>query len=332
MRILVLGGSLFLSHEIAAEAARRGHDVVGACRGSDPLPDGVEHVVLDRADPDWSSLDGSWDAVVETQESPAWVAAALDALADRTGHWTYVSSISVYADDATPGGTPDTLPLREPVTTESDSMEPEVYGGHKVACERLVVDATDRSLVVRPGLIVGPGDPTGRFTYWPVRLADSRAGDDVLAPGDPADPMQVIDVRDLAAWQVDAIESGLTGTYDLVGPRTTMGELLGQVAAGVGSDVSFTWVSGDDLDQHEVAPWMGERAVPLWLPQPEYAGMVAHEDAPARAVGLLTRSIAQTSADTLAWVHAAGEAGREVGRTGLSREAERAVLESVTDA
>lgn len=327
MRVLVLGGSVFLSRAIAAEAARRGHDVVAACRGSHALPAGVRHVVLDRTDPDWSGLDGSWDAVVETQESPAWISAALDALADRAGHWTYVSSISAYADESTPGGTPETLPLREPVTTESDSMEPDVYGGHKVACERLVAGATTTHLLVRPGLIVGPGDPTGRFTYWPIRLGTAPPGSEVLAPGEPGDPMQVVDVRDQAAWHVDAIEAGSTGTLDLVGPRRTMGALLDEVADGVGADVTFRWLPGEVLADHDVEPWTGERGVPLWLPQPDYAGMVSHDASAARAAGLGTRPLAETARDTMDWALADDATVRSgVAVTGISRDLEAQVL------
>ena len=213
MKLLVLGGTMFLSRAVAEEALRRGHDVTCACRGvSGTIPDGAAHVVWDRGGeetpPDLTS--GSFDAVVDVARHPSYVRNAVAALPDA--HWIFVSTINVYSDDSIPNGTPDTLPLHEPVDTDEDpTASPEVYGAMKVSCERTVLDGAASAMVVRPGLIVGPGDPTGRFSYWPSRLAD---GGEVLAPGSPDDAVQVIDVRDLAAWIVDAAEARSTGVYD----------------------------------------------------------------------------------------------------------------------
>lgn len=163
MRLLVLGGTMFLSHAIAADAVTRSHEVTCAARGeSGPVADGARHVVLDRRAPDWSALDDEWDAVVDVARTPSWVAGALDALIDRIPHWTFVSTISVYADQTTPGGSQDTLPLLPPITDDVDQDRPETYGSSKVACEQDVQRRAPEWLVVRPGLIAGPGDRSGR--------------------------------------------------------------------------------------------------------------------------------------------------------------------------
>ena len=145
-------------------------------------------------------------------------------------HWVFVSTVNVYSDDSTPGGRPGTLPLREPQHEDVDLTEdPEAYGPMKVACEQLVRDGAASWTVIRPGLIVGPDDPTGRFTYWPVRLAE---GGEALAGGRPEDEMQVIDVRDLAAWIVTCAEQRTAGDYDGVGEVLPIGDLLGRGRRG----------------------------------------------------------------------------------------------------
>lgn len=322
MRLLVLGGSVFLSYAVAAEAVARGHDVTCACRGtSGSLPEGVRHVVWDRADPVPAGLTrSSYDAVVDVARRPSWVRRAVEALADA--HWVLVSSVSVYADDAAPGGRPETLPLHPARDEDADlAVEPQAYGPMKVACEQIVSGAADSSVVVRPGLVVGPGDPTGRFTYWPARLATAGAAE-VLAPGSPGDAVQVVDVRDLAAWLVTLAEARATGVVDGVGPVQPLGELLDQVAAGVGAGPAWTWVTQDFLEEQRVAPWSGPRSVPLWLPRPAYDGMLTHDPRPARAAGLTTRPVAETAADTLAWWRAEPDATL----TGLTADEESELL------
>src|SRR4051794_23895754 len=185
MRVLVLGGTVFLSKAVAAEAVRRGHEVTCAARGtSGSVPDGATLVEVDRTRP-LPDL-GELDAVVDVARQPSWVRNAVAAWPDA--HWVFVSTVNVYADDATPGGTPATLPLVDAITDDVDLKErPEAYGPMKVTCERIVLKGASSSMVMRPGLIVGPGDPSGRFSYWPRRLS---TGGEVLAPGDPADVMQ----------------------------------------------------------------------------------------------------------------------------------------------
>jgi nucleoside-diphosphate-sugar epimerase len=316
MRLLVLGGTVFLSRAVAADAVARGHDVTCAARGrSGSVPDGARLVEVDRsAGP--SALGGEFDAVVDVARHPSWVRAAVEA--HSAAHWVFVSTLNVYADDATPGGTPATLPLVEPIEEDVDLAEqPEAYGPMKVACERIVLDGATSAMVMRPGLIVGPGDPTGRFSYWPRRLA---AGGEVLAPGDPADVMQVADVRDLAAWAVTACEQRSTGVYDGVGRPMPLADLLEQCADGVGNEASFTWVDQEFLKEQGVEPWMGPDAVPLWLPRPEHDGLPAHDVQPSLDAGLTLRPLAETSRDTLAWLEATPDA--PVSGIGLARERE----------
>ena len=305
----MLGGTAFLSRAVAVEAAARGHEVSVAARGaSGPVPDGVRHVVLDRTEEIPADLAAQvFDAVVDVARTPSWVARAVAAW--PRAHWTFVSTINVYADETTPGGTPATLPLVDPQPEDVDlGRHPEAYGPMKVACEQLVRDGAARAFVVRPGLIVGPGDPTGRFTYWPARLT-----------------VQVIDVRDLAAWIVTAAETGLTGDLDGVGPATALGDLLAEASAALGAEPRWTWASDAVLEVHDVAPWMGPRSLPLWLPRPAYDGMLAHDWSPSRDAGLAARPIAETARDTLEWLRATPDAVV----TGLTREQEREVLDSL---
>jgi 2'-hydroxyisoflavone reductase len=256
--------------------------------------------------------------VVDVARHPSWVRGAVAAHPDA--HWVFISTINVYADDTTPHGTPATLPLVEAIEEDVDLKEqPEAYGPMKVACERVVLDGVESALVLRPGLIVGPEDPTGRFSYWPRRLA---AGGEVLAPGDPADLMQVADVRDLAAWSVTACEQRITGVYDGVGPALPMADLLAQCADGAAADPGWTWVDQEFLTEHEVEPWMGPDSIPLWLPRPEYDGLPAHDVGPSLEAGLTIRPLAETTRDTLAWLEATPEAPV----SGIDRDRERELL------
>ena len=237
-------------------------------------------------------------------------------------HWVFVSTISVYADAGEPGQTAERGTTLEAMHEDRDPREaPEVYGAMKVACEQLVRSGAVSASVVRPGLIVGPGDPTGRFTYWP-ELAGAADGGPVLAPGSPDDVTQVVDVRDLAAWCVDLAEQRIVGTWDAVGPPQPMAAVLEQVARGVGTTPQLVWVPSEFLAEHDVEPWAGERSVPLWLPRPEYDGMTAHDHSPAAEAGLVSRPLVDVARDTLAWSRAAPDSVR----TGLTREAEAEVL------
>ncbi|HEX2175613.1 MAG TPA: NAD-dependent epimerase/dehydratase family protein [Nocardioidaceae bacterium] len=307
MRTLVLGGTLFLSHAVAASAAARGHEVTCAARGvSGPVPEGAAFVPLDRDRPDWSRLAGrQWDVVVDVSRRPSQVRAAVDALVDAAASYVFVSTCSVYADHSVPGQGPEAPVLAPPGPDVADD-DMEHYGGLKVACEQAVTERFgEAALVVRPGLIVGPGDPSGRFAYWPRRMAESST---VLAPGEPDDPVQVIDVRDLAAWLVGAAERQVRGTFDATGPRMRRADVLAAVAAGVGTEPRLVWVPQEFLLENGVAPWMGDRSLPLWLPLPEYAGLMDRDVTATVEAGLVVRPLEETARDTFDWLQQAPEA------------------------
>ncbi len=320
MRLLVLGGTVFLSRATAAEAVGRGHEVVCAARGtSGSAPDGAALVTWDRTRPVPEELMAAgFDAVVDVARHPSWLRSAVATF--PSAHWAFVSTINVYVDESTPGGRPGSLPLREPIVDDVDlAVDMEAYGPMKVACEQIVQEGTASSMVIRPGLISGPGDPTGRYTYWPARLA--HAGE-VLAPGSPQDSVQIIDVRDLAAWIVDSAETGRTGVFDGIGPAALLADLLAETAAGVGAEPTWTWVDQDFLEAQGVEPWAGPDAVPLWLPRPAYDGMLAHDATPSLEAGLTLRPVAETARDTLAWTREHPDAPV----SGITREREAELL------
>jgi len=307
LKILMLGGTAFLGPEIVGPAVARGHTVTLFNRGKTHpglFPD-LEKLHGDR-NGDVSALKGrSFDAVFDTSAYvPAHVRRVREALGDGVGHYTLVSTISVYPavgssrdpiDESSPVGT-----LADPAT---EKVTNESYGPLKALCEQAAEAAwPGRVACVRPGLIVGPGDPTDRFTYWPVRVA---RGGEVLAPGDGTDEAQCIDVRDLGLFIVRVAEEKTTGTYNAVGfeGRVSFAELLHGAKCAIRHDVAFTWVPAPFLEQQKVTPWQN---LPLWIP-PEGNGHVKNER--ARAKGLVFRPVARTIADTLAW---ARETKREV--------------------
>ncbi|SFB58275.1 Nucleoside-diphosphate-sugar epimerase [Amycolatopsis marina] len=300
-----------------------------AARGeSGTIPEGARLLPLDRDQPDAvrTALAGErFDAVLDvaTMALP-WVRDALDVLADNVGHWTFVSSINAYADTVTQGQKTD-APVLEPITDEQAPAErtAEHNGGVKVACENAVRDAVgaDRTFVVRPGDICGPGDYMDRFGYWPVRL--SRGGR-VAIPDDRVQPYQHIDVRDLAAWIVTAGEQGTTGTYDTVTHPTTLHSTLHRIAELVApAGTELVPVSLERLSAEGVDYWAGPGALPLWLPASHY-GMVSHDPTTAYREGLETRPFEDTVQDVLADERARGIDRERAG--GLSPEQERALL------
>lgn len=308
MRILVLGGTVFLGHEIAARAVERGHDVVCAARGdSGRVPDGARLVRWDRTEePPAELAELRPDAVVDVARVPSHVRRAVAAFPDA--HWTFVSTCNVYADEGKAGGTA-TSALKEPITDDVDpASSPEAYGRMKVACEQIVQRGTRGAFVVRPGLIVGPGDPSGRFAYWPAHAAAAAAdGGPLLVPGEPDDPVQVIDVRDLATWIVRSAESGATGAYDgLAAPITRTAFLAalvdGLAAAGVASDVDVRWMPTDRLAEAGVAEWSGPGSVPLWISEPGWEGFMARDVSASLAAGLAPRPLVDTVRDTHDWL------------------------------
>lgn len=318
MKLLVLGGTRFLGRVLVEDALARGHELTLFNRGrtnADLFPE-VEKVRGDRTE----SLDllagREWDAVVDVATFiPRVARISVDALRGCVGGYVYISSISVYADQSVP----PVEGARVAALEDPDDESIDSYGALKAVCEQIVQYAHgDDALVIRPGLIVGRHDPTDRFTYWPVRVAE---GGRVLAPGTPDDPVQFIDVRDLAAWILDAIERGLGGVYNATGESMPFGEFLDACRAATGSDAKFTWVSSARLLAEGVEEWMG---IPLWIASPgwEAANRVVVDK--AVAAGLRFRPLEETIRDTLAW-HRRREWPVAEG-VGLSRERERELL------
>lgn len=332
MRMLVLGGTRFLGRAVAAEGVRRGHDVLCAARGtSGAVAEGARLVPVDRDAADGlATLAGErFDAVVDVATiSHRWVADALRVLGRHVGHWTFVSTINVYADMKTRGQRPDApllAPLAEHGTPEDPRFDAEFYGRIKVASEHAVREATDGAgFVVRPGLITGPADASDRFGYWPARFA---RGGRVVVPDVPGQPIQHLDVRDLAAWLVTAGEQRLAGTFDGVGPARPLLELLGEVAAVVApaAGLEFAPVSPAALEKAGVQAWGGPRSLPLWTG--EEIGFVDRDASGSLAAGLRIRPLAET-------VTAALATERELGldrarKAGLSAQDEAEVLAEV---
>lgn len=317
MHMLVLGGTRFVGRAIVDAALAAGHEVTLFNRGltNPDLYPQLETVVGDRAT-DLSALHGrSFDAVIDVAGyTPEVVDRSARALADNVDRYVFVSTVSVYADHS----------VRQVEGAEllklSDATAPEdLYGARKAACERTVEAIYgDRAFLPRPGLIVGPNDPTDRFAYWPRRL--SRGGP-VLAPGDPSDPAQFIDVRDLGAWISSGAATGLSGAFNATGPSLPMGKLLETCSDVTGTSAQLVWVSSDRLLAAGVDPWMG---VPLWVGASGWEAANLVDTTQARAAGLTTRPVAETAADTLAWDVARGGPGP--GREGLSAEDEQGLL------
>ena len=302
MKLLILGGTRFLGRALVEAGLAAGHELTLFNRGrSNPglFPD-VAEIHGDR-DGGLAVLAGrQWDAVIDTcGYVPRLVRASVEFLKDEVGHYTFVSSISVYADFSTVG-----MDESAPVgTIEDETIEDitgESYGPLKALCEQAVdtVMGVEHALHIRAGLIVGPYDLSDRFTYWPHRVAQ---GGDVLAPGNPEAPVQIVDVRDLAAWMIRATERGLSGAYNATGPTydLTMQDVLVTCKTVSNSDANFVWVSDAFLQENEVGAYV---EMPLWIPaEPDYAGFDRVNCQRAWQAGLTFRPLAETVKDTLAW-------------------------------
>ena len=294
MRLLVLGGTKFLGRATVDAALAGDHEVTLFNRGQ-TNPDlylDVETIRGDRTE-DLRGLEGrDWDAVLDMATFlPRVVRLSVDALRGRVSRYVYVSSISAYADfTVAPVEGSGVAALEDP---DSESIDD--YGALKAACEQVVANVYgDAALIVRPGLIVGPHDPTDRFTYWPRRIA---AGGRVLAPAPPDAPVQFIDVRDLGRWIVHATENAESGVFNATGAPMTFAELLDACRA-VSGPVDIVWVPSKQLVKAGVGEWM---ELPLWIAAPEFAAMQRADVSKALEAGLTLRPLAETIADTLAW-------------------------------
>ena len=318
MRLLVLGGTKFLGRHAVEAALTAGHEVTTFTRGQtnpELFPD-VEHLHGDR-DGDLGALAGrTWDGVVDTSGYvPRVVRQSAELLRDAVGRYVFVSSISAYGDFSEP--ITEETPVAELDDPETEEIA-ESYGALKAACERVVEGVYgNRSARVRAGLIVGPFDPTDRFTYWPRRIA---AGGTVLAPGEPSAPVQFVDVRDLAAWLVQLALAGPGGVFNATGPAEplTFAELLERMRAATGTDAEIAWTDDRLVLDAGVQPWT---ELPLWLPDDDYAGMARADISRAVDAGLAFRPLEETVLDTLAW-----DRSQPGDRPTLTPEREREIL------
>jgi 2'-hydroxyisoflavone reductase len=327
MRVLVLGGTAWLGGEIVRYAVGQGHSVTCLARGESGLvPDGATLVTGDRTRPDAYRpvVDTRWDLVVDVSRQPGQVRSALAALADRTERWVFVSSGSVYADHSRAGAGLDT-PLLPAL--EGDEASLETYGEGKVSCEEACRSARGEDvLLARSGLIVGYGDPSDRFGYWPGRFALAREDrGPVLVPERTDRPAQFLDVHDLARWLVDAGLRGVTGAIDAYGPRRVLADVLEaarEVAGFTGQTVS---VSDEALVAAQVEEYMGPRSLPLWIADPEWAGFSDRDTTSSEQAGVPVRDLADSLRDALTWERELG-LGRTARRAGLDRTDELEVL------
>lgn len=329
MKLLVLGGTRFLGRHVVELATLRGHDVTMFNRGqtNPELFPSVEALHGDR-DGDLAALVGrQWDAVIDVcGYVPRVVAQSVAILREHVPHYTFISSISVYPnfpelgmDESYPV---DVLP--------DDALDSEdigkYYGALKALCEKEVEEAYGvNALIVRPGLIVGPHDPTDRFTYWPHRFSD---GGSVLVPGERTRTIQFIDARDLALWTLDMVERKQSGVYNATGPlhHFTMENLVDvctDVVREDGTSAQAVWVDEAFLKEHQVGAWV---ELPLWIPEEaNWPGFGDVSIEKAKANGLTCRSVEETVRDTLAWSKSRSEFQW---KAGLSRERETELLKA----
>lgn len=331
LSILMLGGTGFLGPAEVEYALARGHEVTLFNRGQTNthlFPD-VEKLVGDRATPDLEALTGRhWDAVMDTSANIAtWVRDTAAALENSVGRYLFVSSMSAHTGNDILWQTEEGEVFSHEQYVEALAKNPDqpmaLFGEQKAEAERIVNNTFgDRGLVVRPGLIVGPGDRSDRFTYWPVRI---DRGGEIVAPDDGTVGAQIVDVRDLGRFLVHLLEQEASGTYNAVGPKSpmSMAEMLYGIRAITSSEVKFTWIPADFLREQKVGAWM---EMPVWVyPSDETRGFMAWDCTKAFAAGLQCRPLADTARDTLTWWNERGEDAPPM-RTGLAPDKEAAIL------
>jgi 2'-hydroxyisoflavone reductase len=333
MRLLILGGTGFIGPYQVRYALERGHQVTIFNRGRQHMewPGPVEELLGDRNTGDLKSLEGrDWDVCIDNPTTlPFWVRDAGRSLQGRIKNYVFISTISVYADDKMPADESapvaaytGTDPLAE--TLDSFHAHAELYGPLKAESEKEAEKQfPGRATIIRPGLIVGPGDETDRFTYWPVRL--SRGGE-VLAPGDGSDPVQIIDARDLAEWTIRMAEARAVGTYNATGPAhpLTMRQMLTGIASAIHANPTIEWVPTDFLEAEKVEAWSD---MPTWIPgRGDTAGFGRRSIKKAIANGLTFRPLSQTASDTLAWFKQQPAERQEKLKAGIAPEREKEVL------
>src|SRR5687768_6800737 len=330
MKILIIGGTRFLGRHLVHSALARGHEVTLFNRGltnPDLFPQ-VETILGDREKDLAELLGHEWDAVIDTcGYVPRIVRLSAESLEGSVNRYVFISSISVYASFSKVG-----IDESDPVGNMEDETVEEItgetYGPLKVLCEKVVQDTfgDEGALIVRPGLIVGPYDPTDRFTYWPVRVA---RGGDVLAPEKPDVPIQIIDARDLSDFIIKLIEENASGIFNATGPdyELTMGALLETCKQVSRSDANFKWASVEFLTEHKVEAWSD---MPVWIPNVEQdAGFSRVDISKAIKAGLTFRPLEETVRDTLEWAETRPSDWEW--RAGLSADKEAEVLAALKE-
>jgi len=320
VKLLVIGGTQFIGKHFVSQALERGHEITLFNRGSRPAPDGVESIKGDRNE-DLALLSArEWDAVVDTSAYiPRQVREAARLLEPNVQRYLFISTVSVYADTSVPyvNEESELLRLEDPTTEEVSGA---TYGGLKVLCEEelATVYPAERTFVPRPCIVVGPDDPTDRFTYWPVRV---NLGGAVLAPRGPELPLQWIDVRDLAAWMLRGLETDLSGTYNAasMADRFSLGELLRAAKRVSDSDAEPVYMDEEFLLDSGVRPFAD---LPFWLPEPA-SNMFRIDASKASEAGLTIRGVDDTVRATLEWQAERGDPDLKVG---MSLERERELL------
>jgi 2'-hydroxyisoflavone reductase len=308
LRILILGGTGLTGPYQVPYALSRGHKVTLFNRGKQPhtWPGPVEELTGDRNTGDLKALEGrEWDVCIDNPTTlPFWVRDAGKVLHGKVKQFIFISTLSVYADNlkaADESAPVATYSGKDAMaeTQESYRANPELYGPLKARSEQEAEKQfPGMTTIIRPGLIVGPGDPSDRFTYWPVRL---DRGGDVLAPGDGSDPVQVIDTRDLAEWTIRIAEKRAFGVFNATGPdhELSMKGMLTRIAAAIQANVKLVWVPAEFLEAQKVEAWSD---MPVWVPgQGDSAGFARRSIARALAFGLTFRALELTAVDTLAW-------------------------------
>jgi 2'-hydroxyisoflavone reductase len=333
MRLLILGGTGFIGPHQVRYALARGHHVTVFNRGrqKEAWPGPVEELLGDR-NGDLKALEGrDWDVCIDNPTSlPVWVRDAAGVLKGHIGQYVFISTISVYAANDKPDD--ETAPLvtyngDDPMaeTIKSLSANPRLYGPLKALCENEARTHYGDTVttIIRPSLIVGPGDETDRFTYWPARLA---RGGEILAPGDGSDPVQFIDVRDLAEWTIRVAEQRATGVFNATGPASpiTMRQMLAGIAQGIEVDPKLVWAAADVLKANNVSAWSD---MPVWIPgQGKTFGFHRRDFSRAIAEGLTYRALPITATDTLTWFRTLPSERQGKLRAGLTSEREAELL------
>jgi 2'-hydroxyisoflavone reductase len=331
LRILILGGTGFTGPHQIRYALSRGHKVTTFNRGKThpgELPTEAEQLIGDRNGQLDALKDRQWDVAIDNPTTlPAWVRDAAQILKGNVERYVFISTISVYAD--TSKGVDETAPLAkydgpDPYKETLEAMKAsgyKTYGPLKAVSEQEAEKwFPGKTLIIRPGLIVGPRDETDRFTYWPVRI---DRGGEVLAPGKPSDPVQFIDARDLAEWTIRMVENRETGIYNATGPARslTIGDMLDGIKDALHSDAKFTWVPADFLAQQKVEAWSD---MPVWAG--DELGLARTKIDRALAKGLTFRPLAETTRDTLSWFKSLPPDRQSKLHAGLTPEREAEVL------